>query len=109
MGLSSTMVGTTIVSTTVRIRHGITEWFKIWKEVLQGCMLSPSLCSFYAEYIMQNIRQDESQAAIKLAMKNINNLTHAGSYGKESMSNVGDMGLIPGLGRCTGEGHSNSL
>lgn len=33
MGLSSTMVGTTIVSTTVRIRHGITEWFKIWKGV----------------------------------------------------------------------------
>ena len=54
-------------------------------------MLSTCLCSFYAEYIMQNSRQDESQAAIKFAMRNINNLTYADSDGKESTGNVGDI------------------
>ena len=58
---------------------------------------------------MQNSRQDESQAAIKFAMRNINNLTYADSDGKESTGNVGDMGLIPGLGRCTGGGDDSSL
>ena len=72
-------------------------------------MLSTCLCSFYAEYIMQNIRQDESQAAIKFAMRNVNNLTYADSDGKESTGDVGDMGLIPGLGRGTGGGNDSSL
>ena len=68
--------------TTVKIRHGITEWFKICKRVWQGCMLLPCLFSFYTEYIMQDIRQDEPQAPIKFAMRNINNLIYAGSDGK---------------------------
>ena len=44
---------------TVRTRHGTTHWFKIRKGVCQGCMLSPCLFNFYAEYIMQNARLDE--------------------------------------------------
>ncbi|MFW2007291.1 hypothetical protein ACG9ZC_18985, partial [Acinetobacter baumannii] len=38
---------------TVRIRHGTTDWFKIGKGVHQGCILSPCLFNFYAEYIMK--------------------------------------------------------
>ena len=49
---------------TVRTRHG-TDWFKIGKGVRQGCILSPCLFNFYAEYIMQNAGLDESQAGIK--------------------------------------------
>ena len=53
------------------------DWFKIGKEVQQGCVLSPCLFNFYAEYIMQNARLDEAQAAIKIAGRNINNLRYA--------------------------------
>ena len=62
----------------VRTRHGTTDWFKIWKGVCQGCILSPCLFNLYAEYIMQNSRLDEAQARIKIAGKNINNLSYAG-------------------------------
>ena len=47
---------------------------QIGKGVRQGCMLSPGLFNFYAEYIIQNARLDESQAGIKTAGRNINNL-----------------------------------
>ena len=50
---------------TVRTRLGTTDWFQIGKEVRQGCVLSPCLFNLYAEYIMQNARLDEEQAAIK--------------------------------------------
>ena len=53
------------------------DWFKIGKEVQQGCVLSLCLFNFYAEYIMQNARLDEAQAAIKIAGRNINNLRYA--------------------------------
>ena len=59
---------------TVRTKHGTTEWFQIGKGVRQGCMLSPCLFNFYAEYIMRNTGLEEAQAAIKIAGKNINNL-----------------------------------
>ena len=62
---------------TVRIRHGKTNWFKIGKGVLQGCILSPCLFNFYAEYIMRNAGLEEAQAAIKIAGRNINNLRYA--------------------------------
>ena len=52
------------------------DWFKIGKGVRQGCMLSPCLSNFYAEYIMWNARLDESQAGIKIAGGNINNLRY---------------------------------
>ena len=63
---------------TVRTRDRITDWFQIEKEVCQGCILSPCLFNFYVEYIMLNTRLDESQAGIKIARRNINNLRYAG-------------------------------
>ena len=53
------------------------DWFKIGKGVRQGCILSPCLFNLYAEYIMQNVRLDVSQAGIKTAGRNINNLRYA--------------------------------
>ena len=53
------------------------DWFQIGKGVLQGCILSPCLFKFYAEYIMQNPGLDEAQAGIKIAGRNINNLRYA--------------------------------
>ena len=57
--------------------HGTTNWFQIGKGVRQGCMLSPCLFNLYAEYIMRNVLLDESQAGIKIARRNINNLRYA--------------------------------
>ena len=62
---------------TVRTGHGTTDWFQIGKGVRQGCMLSPCLFNFYAEYIMRNTGLDEAQAGIKIAGRNINNLKYA--------------------------------
>ena len=59
---------------TVRTRYGKMDRFQIGKGVHQGCILSPGLFNLYAEYIMQNARLDESQAGIKIAGRNINNL-----------------------------------
>ena len=50
----------------VRTRHGTTDWFQIGKGVLQGCILSPCLFNFYAEYIMRNAGLEEAQAGIRL-------------------------------------------
>ena len=50
---------------TVRIGHGTTDWFQIGKGVCQGCILSPCLFNFYAEYIMRNAGLQEAQAGIK--------------------------------------------
>ena len=61
----------------VRTRHGTMDWFKIGKGVHQGCILSPCLFNFYAEYIMRNGRLDEAQVGIKTAKRNINNLSYA--------------------------------
>ena len=62
---------------TVRTGHGMTDWFQIGKGVRQGCMLSPCLFNLYAEYIMRNTGLDEVQAVIKIAGRNINNLSYA--------------------------------
>ena len=62
---------------TVRTGHGTTDWFQIGKGVRQGCILSPCLINFYAEYIMRNAGLDEAQAGIKIARRNINNLRYA--------------------------------
>ena len=59
---------------TVRTGHRKRGWFKIGKGVCQGCILSPCLFNLYAENIMQN--SDESNAGIKIARKNINNLRY---------------------------------
>ena len=54
---------------TVRTGHRTTDWFQIWKGVRQGCILSPCLFNFYAEYIMRNAGLDEAQAGIKISGK----------------------------------------
>ena len=59
---------------TVRTVHETRDWFQIGKGVCQGCILSPCLFNFYAVYIMQNAGLDETQAGIKSAGRNINNL-----------------------------------
>ena len=56
---------------TVRTGHGTTDWFEIGKAVCQGCILSPCLFNFYAEYIMRNAGLKETQAGIKIARRNL--------------------------------------
>ena len=55
----------------------VSDWFQIGKGVHQGCILSPCLFNFYAEYIMRNAGLDKAQAGIKIARRNINNLRYA--------------------------------
>ena len=69
---------------TVRTGHGKTDWFQIGKGVCQGCILSPYLFNFYAEYIMRNagkkkkkVGLEKAQAGIKFAGRNINHLRYA--------------------------------
>ena len=62
---------------TVRTGHGTTDWFQIGKGVCQGCILSPCLFNLYAESIMRNTGLEETQAGIKIAGRNINNLRYA--------------------------------
>ena len=62
---------------TVRTGHGTTDWFQIAKGVHQGCILSPCLFNFYAQYIMRNTRLEEAQAGVKIARRNINKLRYA--------------------------------
>ena len=62
---------------TVRTGHGATDWFQIKKGELKGCILSPCLFNFYAEYIMRSARLDEAQTEIKIAGRNINNFRYA--------------------------------
>ena len=63
--------------TKVRTGHVTMDWFQTEKGVRQGCILSPCLFDLYAAYIMQNARLDETQAEIKIAGRNINNLRYA--------------------------------
>ena len=62
---------------TVRTGHGTTDWFQIGKGVCQGCIMSPCLFNFYAESIMRNAGLEEAQTGIKIAGRNINNLSYA--------------------------------
>ena len=62
---------------TVRTGHGTTDCFQIGKGVCQGCILSPCLFNLYAEYMMRNAGLEETQAGIKIAGRNINNLRYA--------------------------------
>ena len=62
---------------TVRTRHGTTDWFQIGKGLSQGCILSPCLFNFYAEYIIRNAGLEEAQDGIEIAGRNINNLRYA--------------------------------
>ena len=62
---------------TVRTGHGTTDWFQTGKGVHQGCIFSTCLFNFYAAYIMRNAALEETQAGIKIARRNINNLRYA--------------------------------
>ena len=62
---------------TVRTGHRTTDWFQIEKRVRQGCILSPCLFNFYAEYIMRNAGLEEAHTGIKIVRRNINNLRYA--------------------------------
>ena len=55
----------------------MTDWFQIRKGVCQVCIFAPCLFNLYSEYIWRNAGLDETQAGIKMAGKNINNLTYA--------------------------------
>ena len=83
--------------TTCKTGHGTTDWLQIGKEVCQGCVLSPCLFNFYAEYIMRNSGLDEAQAGIKIAGRNINNLRNAGYPGS----------IFPESGRLPRERNGN--
>ena len=61
---------------TVRTGHETTNWFQIGKGVRQGCISSPCLFNFYAEYVMRNAGLEETQAGIKIAGRNINHLRY---------------------------------
>ena len=61
---------------TVRTGHGTTDWLQIGKGLCQGYILSPCLFNLYAEYIMRNAGLEETQAGIKIAGRNINNLRY---------------------------------
>ena len=61
----------------VRTGHGTTDWFQIGNGIPKGCILSPCLFNLFAEYIMRNAGLDETQAGIKIAGRNINNLIYA--------------------------------
>ena len=62
---------------TVRTGHETTDWFQIGNGVCQGCILSPCLFNLYVEYIMRNAGLEETQAGIKIAGRNINQLRYA--------------------------------
>ena len=62
---------------TIRTGHGTMDWFQTGKGVHQGCILSPCLFNFYAEYIMRNAGLEETQSGIKIAGRIINNLRYA--------------------------------
>ena len=62
---------------TVRTGHGTTDWFQIGKGIFQGCILSPCLFNLYAEYIVRDVGLEETQAGLKIARRNINNLRYA--------------------------------
>ena len=67
----------TCLSRNLYVGHGTTDWFQIGKGVCQGCILSPCLFNLYAEYIMRNAGLEETQAGVKIAVRNINNLRYA--------------------------------
>ena len=68
---------------TVRTGHRTTDWFQIGKGVSQGCILSPCLCNFYAEYIMRNAGLEETQAGIKITRRNLNICRWCHPYGRK--------------------------
>ena len=62
---------------TIKTGHGTKDLFKTGEGACQGCLISPCLFNFYVEYIMQNAKLDESQAGIKIAGRNVNNIRYS--------------------------------
>ena len=62
---------------TIRTGRGTTDWFQIGKGVSRGCILSPCLFNFCAEYIMRNTKLEAAQARVKISGRNINNFRYA--------------------------------
>ena len=62
---------------TARTGHGTTDWFQIRKGVRQGCVLSACLFNFFAECTMRNAGLEGAQTGMKIAGRNINNLSYA--------------------------------
>ena len=79
---------------TVRTEHGTTDGFQIGKRIHQGCILSPCLFDFYAEYIIRNAGLDEAQAGIKIAGRNINNLRYTDNTALMAESEEGLKSLL---------------
>ena len=79
---------------TLRTGHGTTDWFQIGKGVRQGCILSPCLFNFYAEYIMRNTGLNEGQTRIKISGRNMNNLRYADDTALMAESEVGLKSLL---------------
>ena len=77
MGIPSLEKSVCRSGVTVRTGHGTMNWFQTGKGVREGCILSPCLFNLYAEYIMRNAALEETQAGIKIAGRNINNLRYA--------------------------------
>ena len=74
--------------------HGTTDWFQIGKGVCQSCILSPCLLNLYAEYLRRNAGLDETQAGIKIARRNINNLRYADDTTLMAVSEEVPMSLL---------------
>ena len=66
-----------MAAVTICSDFGTTDWLQIGKGVCQGCILSPCLFNLYTEYIKRNAGLEETQAGIKIARRNINNLRYA--------------------------------
>jgi len=80
---------------TVRTGHGTVDWFQIGKGVCQGCILSPCLFNFYAEYIIRNPGLDEAQAGIKAARRNIINFLAAVTIHSDFRAQENSLSLFP--------------
>ena len=65
---------------TVRTGHGTMDCFQIGKGVHQGHIFSPCLFNLYTKFIIRNARLDETQAGIKIAARNINNLRYTDDH-----------------------------
>ena len=76
MSKETSLKGYMVYSSNYRTGHGTADWFQIGKGVRQGCILSPCLFNFNAEYIMRNAGLGETQAGIKISGRNINNLRY---------------------------------
>ena len=94
---------------TVRTGHGTTDWFQIGKGVRHGYILLPCLFNLYSEYIMRNAGLEETQAGIKIAGRNTNNLRYADGTTLMAESEEELKSLLMKVKEKTVKGHINPL